>query len=106
MQKASERFDLPSVNSSSYDTHLQLNPTAQETLSLKSSSPELDQGEVINTSLIQEVGDRSPLFFDSDSFQECENAEGKQDSTGEPAWLSEFDSELVDSLRGCVNFVD
>ncbi|KAK6956701.1 hypothetical protein Daesc_001980 [Daldinia eschscholtzii] len=107
LQKASERFDLPSIQPPNQDMRLQSSPVVHETLSLGLSSPKIDRSRDIGTSPTQEVGDHSPLFFDSDSSEESENARCPLGSgPGEPSWLSEFDPELVDSLRGCANFVD
>ncbi len=52
-----------------------------------------------------------PLFFDSDPFQADIDAEYNSDKQPdpepkEPAWVSGFDPQFIDSFRGCVNFVD
>ncbi|KAI1100078.1 P-loop containing nucleoside triphosphate hydrolase protein [Jackrogersella minutella] len=107
LEKASDRFDLPSANSSSRDTHLKSSSTAQKITIPGSSSPLLDSHDVIQTSPVPEMEDREPLFFDSDPFQSNEDVEHLPASNpNEPAWLAEFDPQLIESLRGCVNFVD
>lgn len=108
LQKASERFDLPSVNSSK--TTQQPDTTKQEEQEAGTeeyNSPLFGPHGVTQSSPISEKGDKSPLFFDSDPFHPSTNTEYSSEPVqGDPAWLSEFDSEFIDSLRGCVNFVD
>lgn len=101
LQKASDRFDLPSANPSSTLRQPSLMEQEAETL--------LEPSAFIQPSPISERGDKSPLFFDSDPFQLATSTEVSSElveSDPDPAWLSEFDSEFINSLRGCVNFVD
>ncbi|XXG96179.1 ATP-dependent DNA helicase MER3 [Hypoxylon texense] len=109
LQKAPERFDLPSVNP--LNTLRQPTLVEEEPDTQGFNSPLLEPGRVTQSSSASERGDKSPLFFDSDPFQLATNTEVssepvQSDPDPDPAWLSEFDSEFIDSLRGCVNFVD
>lgn len=99
-------MDLRSSDSLSGDTWPQLVSTIDETQTQKPGSLLLGSYEEIQTSPSPELEDH-PLFFDSDHSRESESAEYHPASNhNDPEWLSEFDPEFIDSLRGCVNFVD
>lgn len=96
LQKASDRFDLPSANSSNEGVLAQSSSTMMEEMqTAKSSSPLLDSGEGFQSSPFPVTEDRP---FDDPNASAI--------SPSEPAWLAEFDPEFIESLRGCVNFVD
>lgn len=69
-------------------------------------SPLLGPCEAIQASPILAGEEIPPLSFDPDVFQLDPDPEATASASGDPDWLSEFDPELIDSLRGCVNFVD
>lgn len=106
LQKASGRFDIPPTEASSGDVQQQSSSTMQEIAALKSSSPLLDSREALQLPPIPEPTDNVPLFLDDDPFQEKESNGFSPPHNAEPAWLSEFDPDLINSLRGHVNFVD
>ncbi|KAL7621826.1 ATP-dependent DNA helicase MER3 [Parahypoxylon ruwenzoriense] len=96
LQKASERFDLPPVNLSARDALPESSSTAPEMATQEPTSSLLGSRKKASASS-PEMEDLQPPF-------PC--SELQESDPSEPAWLSEFDSEFINSLRGCVNFVD
>lgn len=122
LQKASDRFDLPST-----DDEVKISqpiPFAQspDEYNFLVSSPPIPGfevtaptsphlAEVLSISQFSAAdghsavsGSPSPVSQPEGESQYCQPNEGSE--TGEPAWLVEFDADLIDSLRGVVNFVD
>ncbi|KAI1387190.1 P-loop containing nucleoside triphosphate hydrolase protein [Hypoxylon trugodes] len=111
LQKASDRFDLPSASLSGQETYLLSGSTEWKPTKMGSSSPWLESLEnssgITPASTALEPLARQPLPIDSGPSEACENEELSSDcDSNEPNWLSEFDPALINSLRGCANFVD
>ncbi|KAI1812420.1 P-loop containing nucleoside triphosphate hydrolase protein [Poronia punctata] len=125
LQKASERLGLPSVGDEA-STHKSAveSPQALTTYAETSPLPELlvtephhDDGislaEVENRYLPDEPhvnGDACPIDTELQHVEENESSftDNTANASGptEPAWLNEFDPELIGDLRGAVNFID
>lgn len=122
LQKASDRFDLPSTDDEVKPSQHTPFGRLPEELTFIASSPPLPGFEVTAPASPHSAevlpiprfptGDRHSAIAssptpvgqpqgDSEYFPLNEHPE-----TGEPAWLVEFDRDLIDSLRGVVNFVD
>ncbi|KAI0595214.1 hypothetical protein F4775DRAFT_605356 [Biscogniauxia sp. FL1348] len=128
LQKAPERFDLSPVGKPNHEA---VSPSASSVMAFstphieESSSPFLS-AHIFEPDLANNRGSTTTSRFIRDE----EQAQGTVDShqpepiednpcqanmeadndivsqPNEPAWLSEFDPEFINSLRGCVNFVD
>ncbi|KAH9993007.1 hypothetical protein F4779DRAFT_637386 [Xylariaceae sp. FL0662B] len=121
LQKASERFNLPSTSDTAQEERSKSSSSALETATGHVKEPSslpsaVDLSTVEETAMEETVRasptlgkeeDRPPLFFESDPFQLSVNpANLSEPEVDQPEWLSEFDPELINSLRGCCNFVD
>lgn len=122
LQKASDRFDLPSSNDEVKTSQPIPFARIPEERNFLASSPPLlgfevtapaspHSADVLPVSLFS-PGDGHPDMADSlaPMWQPQGDSEycppNERSETGEPAWVVEFDPDLIDSLRGVVNFVD
>ncbi|KAJ2989041.1 hypothetical protein NUW58_g3671 [Xylaria curta] len=114
LQKASNRFDLPSTDGTvkaSEPTSLVESP--QELSFLAASSP-LPVSNVAASASRRNSSREGDHFANASSpalIWHPENDSGSHPPNEatepvEPAWVADFDSDLIDSLRGVVNFVD
>ncbi|TGJ85011.1 hypothetical protein E0Z10_g3750 [Xylaria hypoxylon] len=122
LQKASDRFDLPSANnavgasqsiSSTKAPQESNSPTSSSALPefdmITPDSPQLD--EALLDFHFSKDDDRSahasPPTFErqpENDYEYCSLNEPTEPT--EPAWVADFDPDLIDGLRGIVNFVD
>ncbi|KAI1503495.1 hypothetical protein F5X99DRAFT_425670 [Biscogniauxia marginata] len=127
LQKASERLDLPSTSNKTRETAPQSSSPAMNMTTPRIeglSSPFLPPLFDFDIPAIEE-NPETTLYVSDENHPEGP-AEGHESELlknnlsqanvdidydigtqlDEPAWLSEFDPEFINSLRGCVNFVD
>ncbi|KAK9780067.1 hypothetical protein SCAR479_03191 [Seiridium cardinale] len=111
---ASERFDLQTHNDDLAKDHGPDHPPATTDLDFKLST---DVFHGANTILDMDVREKEaePLFFDSNPFDLAVNVQKPATPLpnplatplpGEPAWVGEFDEDLINMLRGSVEFID
>ncbi|KAI1077275.1 hypothetical protein F5B20DRAFT_593082 [Whalleya microplaca] len=121
LQKASERFNLPSTSDTTQEERPNSHSSAAESVTpnihgSSSPLPAVDFSSVEDTTMDEAIQESPileneeigpPLFFDSDPFQLSVNSANlSEPEVNQPEWLSEFDPELINSLRGCCNFID
>jgi hypothetical protein len=120
LRKASDRFDLPSIDETAQSRAPRpecLAKTSPEPEIFSSSSPLLDLSKfdvpVVTANQTEEIAPNPQPLSDIGHLTAEQQENGSEYRPinaiavpNEPAWLGDFDPELIDSLRGLVNFID
>ncbi|KAI3321340.1 P-loop containing nucleoside triphosphate hydrolase protein [Xylariaceae sp. AK1471] len=127
LQKASHRFNLPSTDDTARSRPLgsessAKSPREPDFFASSSPLPDIPRLDVLVPAVPQteEAIPNSHFSLDEDCLASTNSPAAKEQQKvdseyrptneiavpSEPAWLADFDPELIDSLRGVVNFID